>query len=163
MKFKTIAKTSLLFLLLIACKSQREMSHENACTLNFKLTRESKALIDRNWTETNITILNWDENGDSHDVTDQFMSSDLDDVILFKKDGTFAFDEGESKARPESAQVYETGYWSLHEKEKKLILCSEGYNTIYEVQEVNQEMLVLQLQRSKSGKKYTYILTYSSK
>lgn len=163
MKFKTITKALLLLLLLVACKSQRVSPQDNVCTLDFRLTKTSKALIDRNWTESNITRLNWDENGDSHDVTDQFMSSDLDDVIIFNRDGTFAFDEGESKARPESAQVYETGHWSLYEKENKLILCTEGRNTIYEVVTVNPELLVLQLKKSKSGKKYTYTLTYSPK
>ncbi|MDW3191785.1 MAG: hypothetical protein R8G66_05450 [Cytophagales bacterium] len=161
--FKTISKALLLSILLIACKSRQVATHDNICTLNFKLTQESAVLIDRPWTETNITIMNWDENGDSNDVTDQFMSSDLDDVIIFKKDGTFAFDEGASKAQPESAQVYESGNWSLYHEEKKLIFCTDGHNTIYKVVEVAPELLVLQLQKSKSGKKYTYTLTYSSK
>ena len=163
MTFKTISEVLLLSILLIACKSRQITKHDNVCALNFKLTKDSEVLIDRPWTETNITVLNWDENGDSNDVTDQFMPSDLDDVIIFKKDGTFAFDEGASKARPESAQVYESGNWALYHEEKKLILCTDGNNTIYEVVDINPELLVLQLQKSKLGKKYTYTLTYSSK
>lgn len=162
MNFKTVVKV-LVITALLACQSQKRSRYDSVCTLNFKLTKTGKQLVAGNWTETNITVLNWDENGDSHDVTGQFMVSDLDDVIIFKKDGTFAFDEGKSKATPESAQIYETGNWAFYEKEKKLVLCTEGHNTYYDLVSLSSEKLVLQLQRNKAGKKYTYILSYSPK
>ena len=144
-----------------ACKSTQAINTTaTACELNFELTERAQLLLDKQWSETSIKVLRRAGEAQTMDVTDQFMPSDLDDVIIFHRDGTFLFDEGASKARQESQQVYGAGSWTLIEENKQLVLCSQSKYTIYEVVDLAPDQLILQLGIDKPDESYTYELIY---
>lgn len=145
---------------LLSCTSSRKLAADRLCSIKFKRTKQSLHLINKKWTEISIKVFMRQNDHTEMDITDQFMASDIDDLMIFHEDGTFVFDEGASKATPGSHQVYGSGSWALYEKEAKLVLCMDDYQTIYEVMELNPHEMILQLKESNSRKSYTYVLTY---
>lgn len=81
-------------------------------------------------------------------------------MIVFNKNGTYVFDEGKTKARPGSAQVYEQGNWCICAGGNQLILGSGPSITSYEVIRLEENVLVLQLMRTRNEKADAYLLTY---
>lgn len=155
--------TILLLCLLFSCKTSKILTHnawESSCNLTFQPTPKTKLLMHKKWTEISIEVIEQQHDSTDLDITDQFMKSDLDDLIIFNADGTFVFDEGSSKARNESHQIYGKGQWALDETSSKLLLCMKGDLTIYDITTLNPELMVLQLEQHKSDESYTYVLTY---
>lgn len=125
----------------------------------FKLTARGELLVNKQWKETTIEVL--EEERDSvnyQDITSQFMRSDLDDIITFKENGTYIFDEGRTKARVQSAQIYESGKWALTTMEDSLILSTTNSNTTYYIEDLSENKLVLSLPVKSKG--YAYLLTH---
>ncbi len=145
---------------LLSCTSSRKLASEHLCSIKFKRTKQNLDLINKRWSETSIKVLMRQNDHTELDITDQFMLSDIDDLMIFHENGTFVFDEGASKATPGSHQVYGSGSWALYEKESKLVLCTDDYQTVYEVVVLNPNELILHLKESDSRKSYTYVLTY---
>ncbi len=146
---------------IVICAACAKKQHDSAfSTKNFHLTNENKMLLDTSWKEVKIEV--YEHNTDDSkvkNITGQFMKSDLDDVIIFNRDGTYIFDEGNSKARKESLQVYQNGNWQMQE-DQLLLSASEEQVTQYQVLTLTPEKLVLKYRAYK--KKYFYILTYHS-
>ncbi|MEQ8534343.1 MAG: hypothetical protein RIB86_20990 [Imperialibacter sp.] len=97
---------------------------------------------------------------DFKDVTGQFNPSDLDDAAIFDAKGTYVFDEGPVKARPESPQVYEKGTWCIYKGGSQLILTNGPTITVYDIIELKEQSLVLLLHRTNEEIADTYLLTY---
>ena len=113
-------------------------------------------LTAKRWKEINIEV--FDDSELHKNITHQFMKSDLDDIILFMENGTYLFDEGQSKARDVSAQIYENGNWQLNSEDKTLVLSTKNSTTTYKIQELTDNELVLEL--PVESKEYHYVLTY---
>ena len=96
------------------------------------------------------------------DITDQFMSSDLDDVIVFSSNRQYIFDEGPTKGRIEGPQIYETGRWDVIAN-KQLVLQNEHSSTTYDVIHLSTDQLVLRLSVEVEKQHYSYILTFQPK
>lgn len=81
---------------------------------DFYMNDVGRMLINKKWVEVSIEVIQTDTL--SKDITGQFMKSDLDDIIVFSEDGTYEFDEGKTKARNESSQIYQKGIWRINEQ-----------------------------------------------
>lgn len=126
---KSVLFSILIVFSLFSCTSSRKLAADQLCSIKFKRTEQSLDLINKKWTEISIKVLMRQNDHTELDITDQFMSSDIDDLMIFHEDGTFIFDEGASKATSGSHQVYGSGNWALYEKESKLVLCMDDYQT----------------------------------
>lgn len=160
---KTIASSILFVSIILSCKISRTYKNdafEGSCNIIWQASSDSQFLINKKWTEVSIEVIKHHNDSSDFDITDQFMKSDLDDLMIFKEDGTFVFDEGISKARRESNQIYSSGKWTLDQASSQLSLCMNGEMTIYEIITLKPELLILQLELKKPGKSYTYLLTY---
>lgn len=160
---RTITASIIFASLVLSCKISRiykNKTFEGSCNITWQTSSDSQLLINKKWTEASIEVIKHHNDSSDLDITDQFMKSDLDDLMIFKEDGTFVFDEGTSKARLESNQIYSSGQWTMDQTSSQLLLCIHGEMTIYEIITLNPELLILQLEQKKPGKSYTYLLTY---
>lgn len=147
MKYKLIL-FFVMTLFLISCSKQLQVEVVGG--------KEYKMLTSKRWKEINIEVI---DNGKLHkNITHQFMKSDLDDIILFMENGTYFFDEGQTKARDVSAQIYENGNWQLNSEDKTLVLTTKNLITTYKIKELTDNTLVLEL--PVELKEYHYLLTY---
>ena len=122
-------------------------------------TKTYAMLINKNWKEVSIEVFGADDNLNK-DITHQFMKSDLDDIILFNDNGTYLFDEGRSKARNESSQVYDNGTWTFDHYTNSLELLSHEIYTTYQLIKISNETLILKLEIP--SKNYFYLITYQA-
>ena len=109
---------ALVLLLLAFSSCNRTLLTRNTPPCKFRLTQQALLLANKRWQEVSIEARRLSDGAmpttkDFKDVTGQFNPSDLDDVAIFDAKGTYAFDEGPVKARPESPQVYEKGTWCI--------------------------------------------------
>ncbi|MGD1894562.1 MAG: serine hydrolase domain-containing protein [Cyclobacteriaceae bacterium] len=118
-------------------------------------------LINKKWKEVKVEVFSCEENDQVKNITGQFIKTDLDDIIVFSSGGTYSFDEGETKARTNNAQIFESGYWQLTEEADSLLLITETSTTNYFVEELSPEKLVLNLPIADED--YYYTLTYRTK
>ncbi len=95
-----------------------------------------------------------------YNLTKQFEHIDKDDLTLFREDGTFLFEEGQTKFTPQSAQKYATGTWQLMNNEATLTLKTLHSSDAYQIIELDTSTLVLRLTISKEQQKYAYLITY---
>lgn len=119
----------------------------------------AKTLVNKTWQEVSIETINDDQNTiESKNITGQFLATDLDDEILFFEDGTYTYDEGKTKAKKESSQLYENGNWQLREGE--LVLTTKHFSTSYQVIEISPTKMVLEL--LVKNEDYHYLLIYKA-
>ena len=124
---------------------------------DFELTEEGKTLLGKNWSEVAVKVIEDTPSGEhKNDITNQINTTDLDDLMVFQKDGTYRFDEGERKMVEQNSQVYEKGYWQL--KNNQLVLLVDGAETLYQIQRLSTDSLVLKL--PVKGEDYHYLITY---
>ncbi len=155
------------FLILIGILSacSKPLLTKNTLPCKFRLTPQAEMLVDKAWRETSIEAKK--DSGDSthsskgfKNITGQFHPSDLDDIVMFSRKGTYLFDEGKEKARPEGAQVYESGKWCICNDGAQLVLANGPSLTVYQIIEVEENSLILKLQRTNEKVADTYLLTY---
>ncbi|CAD5275710.1 MULTISPECIES: hypothetical protein [unclassified Imperialibacter] len=156
---------ALVLLLLAFSSCNRTLLTRNTPPCKFRLTQQALLLANKRWQEVSIEARRLSDGAmpntkDFKDVTGQFNPSDLDDVAIFDAKGTYVFDEGPVKARPESPQVYEKGTWCICKGGSQLILTNGPAITVYDIIELKEQSLVLQLQRSNEDIADTYLLTY---
>tara|TARA_R110000737_G_scaffold253865_2_gene263219 strand:+ start:2061 stop:2597 length:537 start_codon:yes stop_codon:yes gene_type:complete len=156
---------ALLFLLLALSSCNRTLLTNNTPQCKFRLTQQALLLTNKRWQEVSIEARRLSAGAmpttkDFKDVTGQFSPSDLDDVAIFDEKGTYVFDEGPVKARPESPQVYEKGTWCICKGGNQLILTNGPAITVYDIIRLEEKSLVLQLHRTKEEVADTYLLTY---
>ncbi len=149
-----------LWVVLIVTGCGAKMYRTGSADCRFRLTKPAQMLIGKEWAETSIEARRIEKDSAYKDITHQFMPSDLDDLMVFHKDGTYAFDEGKTKARPGSAQIYESGNWCICQAGEKLILSSGPSVTTYEIVALEEKLLVLQLLRTGNEKADVYLLRY---
>jgi len=150
-----IAILCLLVFVVVSCKRAVYQSGFEDC--QFKLTPQTRMLVGKRWTETSIQTKKLDGDQEFKDITRQFMPSDLDDIVIFNKDGTYLFDEGKTKAREKGAQIYESGTWCICNPGNQLVLGTGPSRTVYEIVRLENDHLVLHLLRPDSE---VYLLTY---
>jgi len=73
---------------------------------------------------------------------------ELDNVLVFKGNSTFAFDEGLTKCDPNDPQIEDGGIYLLSEDQTGLILTMEDEVTAMEVLELSGTTLKLQVDES---------------
>lgn len=149
--FKLIACTFISFL---ACSKQNY--HNKTLLGDFQLTEHSQILVGNNWREIKIEVIDREQNSVSKNITNQFLQTDLDDEIIFSADGTYVFNEGKTKAKKESSQFYENGFWQLRNDE--LTLATRNSKTSYLIKDLSTNILVLKL--LVKNEDYYYILTF---
>lgn len=148
-------------LLAVTCLScSRKLVYEQTIPCRFELNETALQLAGKKWTETDIELRRLEKDSAYNEITGQFMESDLDDVMYFNSNGTYIFDEGKRKARPQSPQVYENGKWCLCENGNQLALISGPSVTIYDIVALSENVLQLRLLRIKGEKEEAYLLTY---
>ncbi len=153
------AITLLLFAVLLQVSCVKQSPRNKLPTLDFELTNSGKILIDKNWREVTVEVINHQEDkNQSKNITGQFNRSDLDDLMIFLKDGTYKFEEGQSKLSTESKQVYEIGNWFLDGDQ--LVLETEESRTNYIVKKISPNTLILALPVKYED--YHYLITYQS-
>ena len=143
--------------LLTSCSKTYQTSSTIPPQWDFQLTAESMTLLDKQWSEVAIKVIE-DEplSEEDKDITHQIYATDLDDLMIFRENGTYQFDEGRSKAVATGSQVYEDGYWQL--KDNQLVLMAHGAETLYLVEKLSADSLVLKL--PVAGEAYHYLITY---
>lgn len=124
-----------------------------------ELTDTMKTLVDKRWMEVLVEVKHPKlDSTQATNITHQFLRSDLDDLLIFSDDGTYQFDEGKSKSREESKQVYEQGNWSI--VGSHLVLMTNNSKTHYLIKQLSAGSLVLKL--PVKNEEYYYVLTYRS-
>lgn len=123
---------------------------------DFYMNDVGRMLINKKWMEVSIEVIQTDTL--SKDITGQFMKSDLDDIIVFSEDGTYEFDEGKTKARNESSQIYQKGIWRINEQGEILFFDANGKATSYYIKEISSDKIILTL--PVKNKNYYYLMTY---
>jgi hypothetical protein len=146
-----------------ACSNSVLVKQRLPC--KFRMSQQAQVLVGKQWKEISIEAKRQVNNAmpsskDYRDITGQFSASDLDDVMVFSRNGTYVFDEGNVKARPESAQIYESGNWCICKGGKELALINGPSLTIYNIVELHDKSLVLQLHRTNEVLADTYLLRY---
>ena len=64
------------------------------------------------------------------------------------------------KARPESRQIYESGSWCICKDSRQLALINGPSITVYDIIELQQNSLILQLYRTREEVADIYLLTF---
>jgi len=124
-----------------------------------ELTEQTSLLMSKKWKESKVELIDYDKSSEpSKNITGQFNKSDLDDVITFSEDGTYEYDEGQTKAVEGSTQKYELGIWHLREDEGTLTLKTADSTTSYELTQLTAKELVLKL--TVENEAYHYLITY---
>ncbi|MEO1651984.1 MAG: hypothetical protein AAFU64_00415 [Bacteroidota bacterium] len=160
MNYRIYLINVLLILSLFGCHKKFTSPATRAISLPpFKLTEGSQLLLDKTWREANIEVIHLStEDQPKDNITRQFLSTDLDDELTFYEDGTYTYDEGQSKARESHLHIYEKGNWAL--EDKRLVLLNPNSSTRYILRNLSSDTLVLEY-RVKS-EKYYYLLTYKA-
>jgi hypothetical protein len=156
---------ALLILLLVLVACNKTLLTKSTPPCKFRLTPQAQLLVDKRWKEISIEARRLSEGAmpstkDFKDITGQFSPSDLDDAMVFNKKGTYVFDEGQMKARPQSPQIYESGNWCICRGGEQLVLSNGPAITVYDILQLEENSLILQLHRTKEEVADTYLLTY---
>ncbi|WP_417601277.1 lipocalin family protein [Owenweeksia hongkongensis] len=113
---------------------------------------KSEMLMGNNWVLEAWTIdPPYDWNNDGIDDTDvlQFMDDcKLDDLMNFKSDASYLFEEGNTKCDPTDDQIIETGTWTLSTNENVLLLTETGDDDPKEfpIKSLSAKQLILEIQ-----------------
>lgn len=143
------------FICLVACS--KKYVQNAAPSLHFELTDQAKILINKSWHEKSVEVVHHDlDSSQVMNITQQFLNTDLDDVVIFSQDGSYQYDEGETKSRNDSQQVYENGNWYL--AKDHLVLVTHNSRIHYQVKELSLNTLVLKLFPKQEN--YHYVITY---
>ena len=140
----------LIVVLMVVCAACSNKYHAS------KIEPTDHVLVGKPWKEVNIEVFQNDSL--QKNITKQFMKSDLDDVIIFNPDGTYFFDEGISKARTASAQIYQRGLWQINESKQLTFIELNGDSTTYSIEEMSPEKLIIKLPAKKTD--LFYVMTY---
>jgi hypothetical protein len=150
----------LLIMLVIVSACSRRISPTQGNGLN--LSQKAQLLADKDWREVRIDLEEYYTDTLKSNLIHQFAAADLDDLYHFASDGTYRFDEGSTKHRPELKQVFYEGRWTFYEATSELHLESQGSTTIYHVMELSANRLVLKLPVEQKNRKYAYHLEFAA-
>ncbi len=141
--------------LCISCSNKVHRNKSIPTTIS--LTDQGRLLVGTPWKEKAIEVV-YDkiQQEENQNITGQFAKTDLDDLMVFSEDGTYRFEEGKSKLRKESIDVYENGNWFI--EDNKLVLTSNHSKTTYLIHKVVSDSLVLLL--PVANENYHYMITY---
>jgi TonB family protein len=115
------------------------------------------------WKESSVVVYKLiGQDTIKYTITDQFGTTDRDDLSLFREDGTFLFEEGQTKHTPQSAQKYYTGTWQVSMDEKELTLKTTYSKDTYQILQLDSSQLVMKLFVTKEEKTYYYLLSYTT-
>lgn len=129
------------------------------------LTQSPKAELLSNyvWRETSViayTLVSGDTIRDNISKA----NVDQDDLTVYNEDGTFIFEEGETKLKPVHAQVYLKGTWKLNEDGTVLMLESDGSVDEYRIIRLDASILMVNLAVDTGEGQYkNYLITYSAR
>lgn len=95
-----------------------------------------------------------------YNISKQFGSTDKDDLSIFREDGTFLFEEGQTKHTLQSAQKYYTGSWQVSMDAAELKLTTPHGSDTYQILQLDSSQMVLKLFVTNEKNIYYYLLTY---
>jgi hypothetical protein len=98
------------------------------------------------WKETSVVAHKLRGNDTlSYNITRQFDGTDRDDLTIFCEDGTFLFEEGQTKHTAQSSEKYYTGTWQLTGDGRKLTLNTSKAGDEYQILRLDSTTMVLKL------------------
>jgi protein TonB len=115
------------------------------------------------WKET--SVLAYKPKGSdtlTYNITRQFENTDKDDLTIFRQDGTFLFEEGQTKFTPQSSEKYYTGTWQLEDGQRMLTLNTNNSTDVYEIIRLDTTGLTLKLAVKNEENTYYYLLSYTA-
>jgi hypothetical protein len=119
-----------------------------------------KQLLNKQWLEGEVTLIQDTASMVAQDITTQFPKVERDDVLILFENGTYHYDEGKSKYDSANKQVFVKGNWRVNETEKKLVLNANGSSNTYNIIEITDSTLILDLPMVQRKKSYTYRLSF---
>ncbi|AKQ47152.1 hypothetical protein TH63_18310 [Rufibacter radiotolerans] len=117
---------------------------------------DKKLLTGKSWKITAFTAA---QGPASYDIYSDMEPCDQDDLWKFSDNGSYEINEGPSKCDPNSAQVYESGTYTLDNK--TLITTESGSSNTYKVVEITATTLKLTTEQAISGTNTTFNLTFA--
>jgi TonB family protein len=98
----------------------------------------------------------------TYNITRQFDGTDRDDLSIFREDGTFLFEEGQTKFTPQSSEKYYTGTWQVNDDGHILTMRTGRSSDVYQILRLDTSAMVLKLFVSKEESTYYYLLSYTA-
>ncbi len=120
-------------------------------------------LAEKNWKMTAATIdpaIDWFGNGTL--VTNLYAQLPVctkDDLTIFRKNGTVAFDEGTAKCEPNDPQT-RSGLWSFNTDQTIVSVTDDGETDSWEIIELTKEKLKVDYTIVDEGLTYTITSTF---
>jgi hypothetical protein len=100
-------------------------------------------------------------------ITDSYAQMDdcsKDDLSKFNSDGTYTFEEGATKCDVNDPQVWDSGTWVFNSDQTILVITSPDYGTgNAKIIELTSSKLIVTLEETDEGIKYTFTDTYEVK
>ncbi|UXE67281.1 MAG: hypothetical protein KA713_01355 [Chryseotalea sp. WA131a] len=147
---------AVLIILLSGC------SHKNIATQlpTFEHSSTAKLLINKHWLEGDVLLT---EHPDTtvRNITLQFPAPERDDILILREDGTYLYDEGASRDKPNDKRIFSHGTWQVVEQNKRLLLTANGSINTYDILEITDSTLVLKLNITQRSRSYAYTLYFN--
>ena len=127
----------------------------------------STAFAGKKWTVQRMELTPAiDLDGDGHADSDMMAFSEpcrLDDITIFKSDGSIVVNEGNLRCEEDDAQEYVSGTWSYDSSSKQLTISERGEEpSVVEVLEANDQQLRLK-QSTQTGDGTVFSVTITFK
>jgi TonB family protein len=149
--------------ILITLSSCSKKNYQATAHYSSALSPAGEVLASYVWKETSVVAYKLKGNDTlAYNITRQFDGTDRDDLTTFHTDGTFLFEEGQTKHTPQSSEKYHTGTWQVGENGQTLGLKTARSTDLYEILHLDTTSLMLKLSVQKEDNAYYYIITYSA-
>lgn len=157
--------TCFIIVIVITLSSCSKKSYQAAVVANSSptLSPGAELLASYIWKETSVVAYKPKGNDTlTYNITRQFEGTDRDDLSLFREDGTFLFEEGQTKFTPQSAEKYYTGTWRLSDDLHTLTLQTGKSTDVYQILRLDTGAMVLKLFVTNEEHTYYYLLSYTA-
>lgn len=123
-------------------------------------------LVEKQWQATAYTIdpaIDWFGNGTLvTNIFAQLPACAKDDVTIFHKNGTVAFDEGASKCSTNDPQT-RSGLWTFNPDQTVISVTEDGETNSWKVLEFSSDRIKIEFTIEDEGITYTLTSTYVAK
>ena len=109
-----------------------------------------------------ISFVVEDESG-SNETIQEMDDCELDNILIFKDNSNFVYDEGDTKCDPDDPQVEDGGIYILSDDQESLILTMDAEVIAADVLEFTAQTLKIQVDESEDPDEFSIcIMTFTS-
>ncbi len=127
---------------------------------------KTSMLVEKQWQATAFTIdpaIDWFGNGTLvTNIYAQLPACAKDDLTIFRKNGTVAFDEGSSKCSANDPQT-RSGLWTFNPDQSVISITEDGETDSWNILEFSNDRIKVEFTVEDEGITYTLTSTYVAK